>query len=130
MIFALWLLAALTPDCGSVYFEPADQPPRFDRIQHQYVYDHIRLVVKTPGLSETTDLDYPWTYPTQDADPFIKGHEKVPMRFQFPPPEKRASEPPLVQFVMTHTTDAGYTELKDCPPEEVPSPSPTASKTV
>jgi hypothetical protein len=43
------------------------------------------------------------------------------MLFQWPPADKRATEPPLVQYVMQHSAQPGITLLKDCP-EASPTP--------
>ena len=104
--------------CGSVYFQSVDnQPPHFDRDSGFYIYDKIRMSVHmADGSVQDIVLDYPWRYKNEAGDPFIQGHSDVPMIFEFPPKEMRAAEPPLVQYVMTHTTREGFTELNDCPP--------------
>lgn len=103
--------------CGSVYFQSVNmQPPKFDRTTGFYVYDQIRMSVHmADGSVQDIVLDYPWRYKDEAGDPFIEGHSDVPMIFQFPPKAMRPNEPPLVQYVMSHTTREGFTELSDCP---------------
>lgn len=63
------------------------------------------------------DLDYPFTYPNAAADPWSAQNLRdpyFPMFFQPPPTEKRAGEPPIVQFVMTHSNLKGLTTLRNC----------------
>jgi hypothetical protein len=103
--------------CGAVYFQSVNnQPPRFDRESGFYVYDQIRMSVHmADGSVQDIVLDYPWRYKNEAGDPFVQGHTDVPMIFEFPPKEMRPNEPPLVQYVMKHTTTEGFTELTDCP---------------
>jgi hypothetical protein len=102
--------------CGSVYFQSVgNQPPHLDRESGLYVYDKIRMSVHmADGSVQDIVLDYPWRYRNESGDPFLSGHNDVPMVFQWPPKEIRTDEPPLVQYVMTHTTREGFTELNDC----------------
>ncbi|MDQ2662407.1 MAG: hypothetical protein M3Y18_00045 [Candidatus Eremiobacteraeota bacterium] len=64
--------------------------------------------------NESVPLDYPFIYPTTEANPFRQG-STLPATFQFPPANLRYNEPSLVQYVMRHTTADGYTRLKKCP---------------
>jgi hypothetical protein len=73
------------------------------------------------GSTQRVDLDYPFIYNSSSDDPFLKGNEDIPALLQFPPPDKAASEPPIVQYVIAHTTRHGYTRLHACPS---PSPAP------
>lgn len=99
--------------CGYVNFEPYDE--REDRATGR-VWEYIAIEVHFPdGTSESQNLDYPFYYPTPDQDPFLPGHQNLPATFQFPPPDKRADEPPLVQYVIRHTSSDGFTVLRDCP---------------
>lgn len=100
--------------CGYVDFSPNDNPrvdPRTGR-----VWEYVAVIVHFPdGSEQSLNLDYPFYYPSQAADPFIQGHDNIPATFQFPPASEAASEPPLVQYVMSHTTPDGFTLLKECP---------------
>ena len=84
------------------------------------VWENIEMIVHFPdGSQQSIDLDYPWYYPTDMDDPWSDYNEKhdpnAPTPFQFPPPNKSDGEPPLVQYVMQHTTKEGLTLLHDCP---------------
>lgn len=100
--------------CGYVEFLPQQQP-RIDQSTGR-IWEYVAIRVHFPdGTSETLNLDYPFYYAQQADDPFLPGHDNVPATFQFPPPGQRASEPPLVQYVMAHTSSDGYTLLQECP---------------
>ena len=100
--------------CGEVDFAPNGNPTTDARTGR--IWEYVALIVHFPdGSEQSVDLDYPFYYPSEAQDPFIKGHEDIPATFQFPPPSQGSSEPPLVQYVITHTTADGYTTLKDCP---------------
>jgi hypothetical protein len=88
-----------------------------------HVEEHVTLVVQfLDGSQQSIDLDYPFVYDSRADDPFI--NEDIPARLQFPPPEKAATEPPLLQYVIAHTTRTGYTRLHAC---RSPSPSRNSS---
>lgn len=100
--------------CGYVEFMPTEQA-RVDAPTGR-AWEYVALRVHFPdGTSDTVNLDYPFYYPNEADDPFLPGHQDIPATFQFPPADKRGSEPPLVQYVIQHTTSDGYTLLKDCP---------------
>lgn len=68
--------------------------------------------------SQSLVLDYPWYYPSEAANPWSDQNLKdpsFPMRFQSPPSDRVGGEPPLVQYVLAHSTHDGLTLLKDCP---------------
>jgi len=70
------------------------------------------------GSSHSVMLDYPWYYASEAANPWSDQNLKdpsFPTRFQPPPADKASSEPPLVQYVVTHSTRDGMTMLADCP---------------
>ena len=70
------------------------------------------------GSSQSIILDYPWYYASEAANPWSDANLRdpsFPTRFQTPPPSKAWSEPPLVQYVVAHSTPNGMTLLKDCP---------------
>ena len=100
--------------CGFVEFLPSQQP-RIDQATGR-IWEYVSIRVHFPdGTQDTVDLDYPFYYPSESEDPFLPGHDNIPAAFQFPPPDKRASEPSLVQYVIQHTSSDGYTLLRDCP---------------
>ena len=106
--------AAADEPCGFVEFVNI-QTPRSD---HGAFYQNIRMVVHYGnGTTQGYELDYPFYYPSEAAFPWsdqnIKNQD-FPVAFQFPPADKRATEPPVVQYVMQHSTPAGLTTLKDC----------------
>jgi hypothetical protein len=99
--------------CGVVEFI-ADGSVYYDRQTQYYVYDDISMSVQFPdGSHQQLALDYPWRYKDEAGDPFA--HVDQPMLFEFPPVAMRAMEPPLVQYVMAHTTPEGFTSLEPCP---------------
>ncbi|MFN2449153.1 MAG: hypothetical protein ABR508_05080 [Candidatus Baltobacteraceae bacterium] len=78
------------------------------------IWEHIMVRVHFPdGTDQTQPLDYEWYYSSKAQDPFMQ--ETKEAVFQFPPADQRANEPPLVQYVMEHSTGDGITRLKDCP---------------
>jgi hypothetical protein len=98
--------------CGYVDFVPNGKPT--DDPNTGRVWEYVAIVVHFPdGSAQSLDLDYPFYYPSEAQDPFI--HDNLPATFQFPPPSQAANEPPLVQYVMKHTSADGYTLLRDCP---------------
>jgi len=100
--------------CGYVDFQPM-QEARIDQPTGR-AWEYVAIVVHFPdGSEQSVPLDYPFYYPTDAEDPFLKGHENIPATFQFPPANQRANEPPLVQYVITHTTSDGFTLLHECP---------------
>lgn len=112
----IWL-ATTTPEtvghtpCGYVEFNA--ETPRIVNLSTGQVYESIVMTVHMPdGTVQRVTLDYPFEYQDRVFDPFQ--NERAPMLFQFPPPEKRAQEPPIVQYVMQNTTSQGYTKLKNC----------------
>jgi hypothetical protein len=113
--------------CGAVDFVSTRAAVR-DPASGLYVRNGIVVVVHFPdGHTEDAKLDWPWHYRDPNFDPFHQAPGAVPMLFQFPPPEMRASEPPLVQYIMAHSTSEGGTELDACPnepPAEVPASLP------
>lgn len=79
------------------------------------VTQNITVSVHFPDqTTQSVALDYPFVYPTTEANPFREG-STLPATFQFPPADLRYNEPPLVQYVMRHTTPGGFTRLKKCP---------------
>lgn len=108
--------------CGAVDFDSA---PVFTRDPQTglYVYNDIKMSVHFPdGTTQTIRLDWPWHYKNPQMDPFKQ--PDAPLWLQFPPKAMRAQEPPLVQYVMAHTTPEGSTELGECPGTPIPMVSP------
>jgi hypothetical protein len=100
--------------CGYVDFEPI-QESRLDPATGR-VWEFVSIVVHFPdGSEQSVPLDYAFYYPSEAVDPFLRGHENIPATFQFPPAGERANQPPLVQYVMQHTTSDGFTLLHECP---------------
>lgn len=76
------------------------------------------------GSSQTVPLDWTWRFKSEDLDPFH--NSDAPTFFQFPPKDKRPNEPPLVQYIMQHSSARGSTTLRsdNCPNIPPPSPGP------
>jgi hypothetical protein len=114
--------AAGNEPCGFVEFSNP-HGSRFDPRTRGFWVD-IRISVHFPdGHAESLLLDYPWYYPSEASNPWSDRNLSDPNflpAFQLPPPEKRPSEPALVQYVITHSSQEGITLLRDCP-----SPSPS-----
>jgi len=91
---------------------------RYDEKTGGYWVDVAMTVHYSDGGTESLQLDYPWFYPNAAANPWSQQNlddPNFPTRFQSPPPNKRASEPPLVRYVIAHSTSDGLTLLKSCP---------------
>jgi hypothetical protein len=99
---------------------------QFDAKTHGFWVD-IRMAVHfADGSAQSMILDYPWYYPNEAANPWSDQNLKdpnFPTRFQPPPAAKLGDEPPLVQYVVTHSTRDGMTLLQECPQ---PSATPAA----
>lgn len=102
--------AAAPQRCGYVEFIPIAQP-RFDRSGQ--VFERIAIRIRyNDGTAATQNLDYEFSYPKKELDPFINPSLPDPF-FQFPPKALAAKEPPLVQLVILHSDAQGRTKL--CP---------------
>jgi len=103
--------------CGFVTFSDP-HGSQYDPRTHGFWVD-IRMAVRfADGATRSMILDYPWYYPSEAANPWSDANLRdpnFPTRFQQPPPGKAAGEPPLVQYVMAHSTADGLTLLRDCP---------------
>jgi hypothetical protein len=109
--------------CGFVTFSDPDGS-RYDKSTGGFYVDIAMTVHFSNGSTSSLVLDYPWFYASESANPWSgrnRDDPNFPTTFQQPPIEKRYAEPPLVAYVMAHTTRDGYTLLKDCPSS--PSPS-------
>lgn len=106
--------AASDEPCGFVEFTNINTP----KYSNGAFYQDIRMTVHYGGgTTESYNLDYPFYYPSEASFPWSDQNIKnvdYPVNFQFPPASKRASEPPIVQYVMNHSTPDGVTTLKDC----------------
>jgi hypothetical protein len=109
--------AAGNEPCGYVDFSDP-HGSHFDSQTRGFWVD-IRMTVHfADGSSQSTILDYPWYYPSEAANPWSQANLRDPNflpRFQPPPAAKTAGEPPLVQYVIAHSTPDGLTLLNDCP---------------
>jgi hypothetical protein len=103
--------------CGYVEFSNP-HGSRYDPQTRGFWVD-IQMSVRFPdGRSDSVLLDYPWFYRSEAANPWSDRNlhdPNFPTTFQPPPPDKRANEPAIVQYVIAHTSAGGYTLLKDCP---------------
>lgn len=104
--------------CGYVDFI-ATGNPTVDKSTGR-VWEYIQMTVHFPdGSYQSVDLDYPWYYPNDQADPWSAYNEKInpnaPTTFQFPPSNQMPNEPPVVQYVIQHTSSDGFTKLHECP---------------
>ncbi len=103
--------------CGFVTFSDP-HGSQYDSRSRGFWVD-IRISVRfADGTTQSMILDYPWYYSSEAANPWSDQNLRdpnFPTRFQQPPPEKAADEPPLVQYVMAHSTADGLTLLRDCP---------------
>jgi hypothetical protein len=108
--------------CGFVTFSDP-HGSQFDPHTHGFWVD-IRLSVHyADGSSQSMILDYPWYYPSEADNPWSDANLKdpnFPTRLQTPPPDKLGDEPPLVRYVIAHSTPDGMTLLKACPTEPQP----------
>lgn len=108
--------------CGFVEFSDPHGSQYDPRTQGFHV--DIRMSVHfADGAAQSMILDYAWYYANESANPWSDRNLKdpnFPMRFQPPPPDKAADEPPLVRYVMAHSTADGMTLLKDCPSPPAP----------
>ena len=109
--------AASPGPCGYVEFLPVG-PPRYSGTT---VYERIRATVAfADGHRESEIVPYPWVYPDGErTDPWSVTNLKRPSMtvvFQPPPPDfARAGLPPLIAYIVAHTTPDGHTDLRACP---------------
>jgi hypothetical protein len=115
--------AAADEPCGFVVFSDP-HGSQFDRRTHGFWVDIRMSVHFADGSSQSMILDYPWYYASEADNPWSDQNLKDPNflpRFQSPPAQKTDAEPPLVKYVIQHSTRDGLTLLKDCP---TPAPTP------
>ncbi|MHB8178859.1 MAG: hypothetical protein ACYDA5_07915 [Vulcanimicrobiaceae bacterium] len=104
--------------CGYVVFINRNGLSLYDK-QTGGFFVNIKMEVHFPdGRMAAVNLDYPWYYPNQAENPWSRqnlDNPDFPVTFQSPPPGKRSGQPPLVQYVMAHSTAHGFTLLRQCP---------------
>ena len=119
--------AAATADqpCGFVTFSDP-HGSQYDARTKGFWVDIRMSVHFADGSSQSVMLDYPWYYASEAANPWSDQNLRdpnFPTRFQPPPAAKAAAEPPVVQYVVAHSTPDGMTLLQDCPtPRDHPHP--------
>lgn len=104
--------------CGYVEFSDP-RGSHYDAAAGGYWVDVEMTVRFANGATQSLLLDYPWFYPNAAANPWSEQNlddPGFPTRFQAPPPDKLATEPALVAYVIAHSTRDGLTLLRDCPP--------------
>jgi hypothetical protein len=109
--------------CGFVTFSDP-HGSHFDAQTRGFWVDIRMSVHLADGSSQSVMLDYSWYYPSEAANPWSDANLRdpnFPTRFQTPPPSKIGGEPPLVQYVVAHSTPNGMTLLRDCPAPAAPS---------
>jgi len=111
--------------CGFVTFSDP-HGSHYDPRTHGFWVDIRMSVHFADGSSQSTLLDYPWYYASEADNPWSDQNLRdpnFPTRFQPPPADKGGTEPPLVQYVVAHSTPEGLTLLRDCPqPSSAPAP--------
>lgn len=112
--------ATVDRPCGSVEFVPV-APARRVR---DTAYEMIRAIVHyRDGREATGTFPYPWVYPDGErSDPWSQVNllfaRHAPVAAQLPPPgSDPAGFPPLIRFVLDHTTPQGRTVLESCAPQ-------------
>ncbi len=109
--------AGTAQPCGYVEFSDPNGS-RHDAKTGGYWVD-VAMTVHFPDRhAESLLLDYAWYFPNAASNPWSQQNlddPNFPTKFQGPPPAKRAGEPPLVQYVIAHSTGDGLTLLKGCP---------------
>ncbi|MDE2573425.1 MAG: hypothetical protein KGM44_13000 [bacterium] len=118
--------AAADEPCGYVEFVDINGISEYDKSTGGF-FVRIRMIVHFPDHhSDDVNLDYPWYYPNEAANPWSAQNVKnlgAGVTFQWPPAPKAAKEPPLVRYVMQYTTPSGYTKLKGCPGDATAAPA-------
>lgn len=101
--------------CGFVTFQ--NLPPE-ESLPDGSVDVRILMTVHFPdGKAVSARLDYPFHYASQAQNPFSLANSasQAPIVMQSPSPAVAASESPLVQYVLAHTTSQGFALLHPCP---------------
>ncbi len=111
--------------CGFVTFSDP-HGSRFDPQTRGFWVDVKMSVHFADGSMQSLLLDYPWYYTSEAVNPWSDQNLRdpnFPTRFQPPPSDKLAGEPPVVRYVIAHSTPEGMTLLRDCP-VAAPAPQP------
>ena len=104
--------------CGAVEFVPDDVA----RTIRGTIYERIRATVQfRDGHRESAVFPYEWVYPNgEQTDPWsdtntrLHGNDVVPA--QLPPPGTDPRRfPPLIRYILNHTSVRGTTLLEECP---------------
>jgi hypothetical protein len=103
--------------CGFVDFKPTAAP----RYSNGTAFEPVQATVSFPdGHTETARFPYVWPYPNgEQTDPWSDTNLKNPnfvTTLRFPPAGSDPSTfPPLIQYIIKHTDQGGYTDLPPCP---------------
>ena len=107
---------ANTP-CGFVEFRPHGAP----HYSSGTASETIRATVSFPdGHTEVAEFPYKWVYPNgEQTDPWSDTNLRkgdFPIALQTPPPGSDiGTYPPLVQYILQHSSASGLTDLPECP---------------
>lgn len=102
--------------CGAVYFTDL-HGSRYDDKIGEFMVDIRISVMFSDGRRESVILDYPFSYANEAANPWSPRNRNVPSfptTMQTPPPSLAKNEPPLVRYVLAHSTPQGTTLLPPC----------------
>ena len=102
--------------CGAVYFTDL-RGSRYDDKTGEFMVDVRISVTFSDGRRESVILDYPFSYANEAADPWSPRNRIIPSfptTMQTPPPNLAKTEPPLVRYVLAHSTPQGTTLLPPC----------------
>lgn len=102
--------------CGFVEFVPMGPP----RMVNGTAYERIKVRASFPdGHTESAELPYPWIFPNgEQTDPWSATNLRrgdFAVTLQLPPADADFKTfPPLIRYVLQHTTADGYTNLIGC----------------
>jgi hypothetical protein len=114
--------------CGYVSFIPTGAP----RVVNGTMYERISVRVSfSDGHTETAEFPYSWIYPNgEQTDPWsttnLRRNDFV-TTMQLPPAGTDVKTlPPVLQYVIAHTSVNGYTDLRSCGPSREAFDTPSA----